>query len=155
MTDHHRPVFPESRSKPNQACPPPLPNALQGLSADKRQSNTRKLIPFIILVLTISTVACLWDGSLLLLPLHVAPTALFLGWLIRFKRALTTGIITSRIRTEPRTTSLVRFSFTHYDEYNRGTRPFQFWMTFLIEIGLFIFISPFLVVLIIAPFLTD
>ncbi|MGJ8653073.1 MAG: hypothetical protein ACSHX8_07350 [Opitutaceae bacterium] len=113
---------------------------------------TRGKIVILIVGVIVAFIAAMRSGSLTLLPFMIGTTLLPLLWLARLVDCVRRGVITNRIRTGSRTTRLIAFTVTGPpDIYYRQLTPFRFWMTWLIEVALFIFITPFFWVIVLGP----
>lgn len=133
--------------------PPHLPPPLPGQSdQNPRRALTGGRIAGLIFAGIMALAAAIRSGNLTFLPLFLSITIVPLFWLDRLINGLRRGVISSRIRTGSRTTSLVSFTFTGPpDIYHRKHMPIRFWLTWLVEGVLFLCITPFFWVVIIGP----
>ncbi len=123
--------------------PPRLSEQTDSAKAPQRRL-TRGRIIGLIFALLLSLVAAIRADYFTALPLFFVAIILPLMWLERLVNGLRRGVITSRIRTGSRTTMDVGFTWTGKpDIYLRKKTPFRFWMTWLIECALWLFITPF------------
>lgn len=88
--------------------------------------------------------AAVRSGGLLAMPLYIGFTLVPLLWIRRLWRAVRLGVITCRIRTGSRTTMMIGFTISGKpDIFHRKSQPVRFWAAWVIEIGLFLFITAF------------
>lgn len=135
--------------------PPPLPSP-QPTPPELPSKSwfTAGKITALIVAVIVGGAAAVRSGGLMALPLFIGATFLPLWWLTRLIGGLQAGVITSRIRTGSRTPQLISFSLSRPpDVYHRKTAPFRFWMTWLIEATLWVFIAPFFLVIVVGVIL--
>lgn len=133
--------------------PPPLPPDLpeQSVKAPRR-GLTGEWIWGLIIATVLALTAAIRIDSLISLPLLFGATLVPLLWLNRLVGGLRRGVITSRIRTGSRTTQLIAFNFSGPPDYfYRKKTPISFWMAWLFEGMLFLFVSPIFLVMVVGP----
>jgi len=134
------------------STPPLSPHLPEQTDQEPQLQLTRGKIVTLMFAVIVAILAAMRSGSLTLLPMLIGATVLPLWWLSRLVDGLRRGVITSRIRTGSRTPQLIAFAITgRPDVYHRKSTPFRFWMTWLIEGALILFITPFFWVIVLGP----